>query len=145
MKREARHGLEPAVGGAEMKAWMIGLPAAGVAALALFLFLHRPTAPGGRENAIFENDCCGTLELRDGAMVLNGKQNVAYVVGRDGRGPYILPHVYVGAYEDIGFEVDGTRPATRLRLDRLPRPSSILLYAGARPFLFKSKVILGKR
>jgi hypothetical protein len=124
------------------KRWT-GLATAGAVLVLLFLlFLSRQAVPAGRENGIFENDCCGTLVLRDGGMILNGKQTVPYIVGRDVRGPYILPRTYVGALEDIGFEVDGTQPSIRLRLDRLPQPSRILLYSGARPFAFKRKVEL---
>ena len=120
-----------------MKAWTMAI-AAGAAALVLLLVVaFGPAPPAGRENGVFANDCCGTVGLRDGAMVLNDKQTVRYTVGRDSRGPYILPRTYVGAVEDIGFEVDGTRPTTRLRLDRLPQPSHILLYAGSTPYLFE--------
>jgi hypothetical protein len=136
----AGHPVDPGAraGAANVKPWTIACAAAGAAlVLVLFLFLHRTAAPPARENGVFENDCCGTLELRNGGMVINGKRSVSYTVGQDARGPYILPATYVGAYEDVGLEVDGTRPTTRLRLDRLPRPTSIVLFAGSKPYVFQ--------
>jgi hypothetical protein len=128
------------VGRAKTKLWTFGLSAVGAAfVLLLFLLLYTPARHDGRENGGFEDDCCGTLVLRDGRMVLNKKQAVTYVVGQDAQGPYILPRTYVGAYQDVGFEVDGTRPATKLRLDRLPQPTRILLYDGGKPYLFRRK------
>jgi hypothetical protein len=115
----------------------IGAAAAGVALLAGAYLVYRPAGAVGLENGAFANDCCGTLELRDGAMRLNGKQTVRYAVGRDSRGPYVLPRTYVGAFLDRGIEVDGTRPTTRLRLDRLPAPESIVLYEGQTPYVFR--------
>jgi hypothetical protein len=106
------------------------------AILAALILTHIPIGRAGHENGVFENNCCGTLELRDGTMILNGKPSIRYTVGLDARGPYILPRAYVGSFEQIGFEIDGARPATRLRLDRLPRPSSILLYGGGKPYIF---------
>lgn len=51
-----------------------------------------------------------------------------YGVGRGSRGPYLLPRTYYGGGLDArGFEVYGTRPALKLRLDRLPAPESILV------------------
>lgn len=124
---------------ATMKLWTMGLAIAAALATLLFVFLHEHSVADGRENGVFANDCCGTLVLRNGKMVLNGKQIVRYSVGQDARGPYILPATYVGAFEDIGLEVDGTQLPARLRLDRLPRPTTILLYNGARPALFKRR------
>ena len=86
---------------------------------------------------MFANDCCGTLELHDSAMILNGKQATRYIVGRDGQGPYVLPKAYVGGYETIGFEIDGSRPVARLRLDRLPHPTSVQLYGYGKAYIFK--------
>jgi len=117
--------------------WKIG--AAGIAAVAIlatWAFLHRPAVPAGQENGVFANDCCGTLELRDGAMILNDKQATRYTLGRDARGPYVLPQAYVGGYEQIGFEVDGSRPVARLRLDRLPYPSRIQIYGYGKAYIF---------
>jgi len=117
--------------------WKIG--AAGIAAVAIlatWAFLHRPAVPAGRENGVYANDCCGTLELRDGAMILNDKQATHYTLGRDAQGPYVLPQAYVGGYEQIGFEVDGSRPVARLRLDRLPYPSRIQLYGYGKAYIF---------
>lgn len=126
--------------------WPILLACAGLllAVLLILLWPHGTRLPPGRENGLFENDCCGTLELRDGSMILNGRQKLRYQLGRDGSGPYVLPKTYVGAFEDKGIEIDGTRPVTRLRLDRLPRPERILLYEGPKPFAFERKPDLSR-
>jgi hypothetical protein len=116
------------------------LVGAGAVTAVLLLFgflLLRPAPAGGAENGAFTADCCGTLRLEDGRMLLNGKQSVRYTVGRDGQGPYVLPVTYVGAFEDLGFEVDGTRPTVKLRLDRLPAPGGITLYHGTKPMVFR--------
>ena len=110
---------------------------AAAAAGAAFLLL-RPAAASGLENGRFEADCCGSLELRDGEMLLNDRESVRYDVGRDAKGPYLLPRTYyVGGLADRGFEVDGTRPAEKLRLDRLPGPTTIVLPADGGNFLLK--------
>ncbi len=102
--------------------------------------LLRPAPASGLENGRFEADCCGTLELRDGEMVLNDRQSVRYDVGRDSEGPYLLPRTYyVGGLDARGFEVDGTRPALKLRLDRMPGPQTIVLPAAGPDFLMKRK------
>jgi len=126
-----------------MKGWTIAMLGGGVA-LAFLIFLFRPAAPVGLENGTFANDCCGTLVLRDGAMLLNAKQTVRYAVGRDSRGPYILPRTYVGKFEDKGFEVDGSQAVVKLRLDRLPHPTRIILYEGGAPYLFARKDQIGR-
>ncbi|HEX8622285.1 MAG TPA: hypothetical protein VF718_09960 [Allosphingosinicella sp.] len=119
------------------------LPLAAAAALAAAaggFVLLRPAPASGLENGRFEADCCGTIELRNGEMVLNGRQTVRYHVGRDSEGPYLLPRTYyVGGLDDRGFEVDGTRPALKLRLDRLPAPRTISLPADGPDFLLKRK------
>jgi len=118
-----------------MTRWKWG--AVGTAAiLAALIFTHVPDRKAGHENGVFENNCCGRLELRDGTMILNGKPSIRYAVGQDTRGPFILPRAYVGSFEQIGFEIDGARPATKLRLDRLPRPSRITLYGGSKRYIF---------
>lgn len=109
-------------------------------AVGAFLLLRGPPPSQGEEGT-FENDCCGTVTLAEGRIALNGGQTIAYDVGRDGQGPYILPHTYIGALEDQGFEVDGTQPAQKLRLDRLPRPQAIQLPLGQRAFVFKRKPV----
>jgi hypothetical protein len=116
----------------------------GGLALALLFLVFRPGAPAGLENGTFANDCCGELVLRDGAMLLNAKATVRYAVGRDARGPYILPRTYVGAFEDKGFEVDGSQAVKKLRLDRLPHPKRIILYEGATPHSFAAKDQVGR-
>jgi hypothetical protein len=113
---------------------------AAVALLLAYLVLGGPLGADHSENGAFANDCCGTLQLADGQMVLNGKPSVRYAVGRDRTGPYVLPSTYVGPYEDRGFEIDGSRPAMRLRLDRLPRPTKIALRGERKLFVFKAQL-----
>jgi hypothetical protein len=118
---------------------------AAVAAVGGGIALLRPAPASGLENGRFEADCCGTLELRDGEMLLNGRQTVRYDVGRDAEGPYLLPRTYyVGGLDSRGFEVDGTRPAMKLRLDRLPAPETIVLPADGPDFLLKRETALAR-
>jgi hypothetical protein len=117
----------------------IGGVAALVAVAAAAFLLMRGPPPSFGEDGIFENDCCGAVTVAEGRLSVNGSQTVRYDVGRDAQGPYLLPRTYVGALEDIGFEVDGTQPARKLRLDRLPGPQSIQLPMGTRSFLFRKK------
>lgn len=99
------------------------------AALAFFVF-YDPGLPDDAADGVYANDCCGTIELRDGRFVLNGKQQrVGYVLEQDEAGPYVLPTTFVGTWEERGFEIDGSRPALKLRLDRLPNPHTIQLSA----------------
>jgi hypothetical protein len=114
---------------------------AAVAAAGGGIALLRPDPTSGLENGRFEADCCGTLELRDGEMVLNDRQSVRYQVGRDAEGPYLLPRTYyVGGIDAYGFEVDGTRPVMKLRLDRMPGPATIRLPADGPDFLLKREL-----
>ena len=122
-----------------MQRWIImGVALAGTAALLCFLILpHQPAVKAG-EDGTFANDCCGTIKLADGKMLLNDSQNVRYTVETDAKGPYILPETFVGIVRDQGFEVDGTRSTRKLRLDRLPQPTRIELYEGVgiTPYVF---------
>lgn len=122
------------------KMWPIGLAAsAGAAALGIALLLNKPTTPAEAANGLFTHDCCGTLSLRDGRMIINQAKTVRYTVSQDEAGPYIIPETYVGPFENKGFEIDGTRQAIKLRLDHLPRPQSIVLIEGRTPFVLKRK------
>jgi D-serine deaminase-like pyridoxal phosphate-dependent protein len=124
----------------DAKRWIIAAIAAAAAAAALaawLLLAHRGT--DGAENGLFANDCCGTVRLESGTLALNDSQKVRYTIARDGAGAYVLPAYYVGAVEDQGFEVDGTRPALKLRLDRMPHPSRLVLYAGRISYIFTRK------
>jgi hypothetical protein len=105
--------------------------------LLVLVLSHHPEEKFG-ENGIFANDCCGTIKLADGKMLLNDTQNVRYTVETDAKGPYILPETFVGIVRDQGFEVDGTRSTRKLRLDRLPLPTRIELYegVGVTPYVF---------
>jgi hypothetical protein len=110
---------------------------AGVLAFCAYrLFFYDPYVPAG-EGGIFRNMCCGTVELADGDMLLNGRKLVRYVVGRDAEGAYVLPSFYVGAFPYRRFEVDGSARAMKLRLDRLPAPMQITLYQGETACDFK--------
>lgn len=105
-------------------------------ALAL-LFAYRPgSSVQAGEDGTFANDCCGTVELSAGRMLLNGRQTMRYSVARDQRGPYVLPRFYVGVVSYEGLDVDGTRSVARLRLDRLPFPTRITLHEGLKPYVF---------
>lgn len=121
---------------------IVALIGAGAAAL-LFLLVpsHGPQQKFG-ENGTFANDCCGTIKLADGMMLLNDTQSVRYTVGKDAKGPYILPEAFVGIMRYQGFEVDGTRSIIKLRLDRLPQPTGIELYegVGSTPYVFARRL-----
>lgn len=69
--------------------------------LVVLLFLHAPPVGVG-ENGLFGNDCCGTVELVDGEMLLNDKQIIRYVVAEDADGPYILPRTSVRVVSNKG-------------------------------------------
>lgn len=114
----------------------IGIVAAGtVLLIALLVFLRKPAVDAG-EAGMFTNDCCGTVKLGDGEMLLNDQQTVSYSVVRDADGPYILPRFDVGIVSDQGLDVDGTRSVRKLRLDKLPAPTRLTLYEGSRPYVF---------
>ena len=116
-----------------------GVVGAGiVASLVLLVFFNQPVVMAG-ENGTFANDCCGTVKLLDGKMLLNDQLTVRYTVARDAKGPYILPRTYVGVVLYEGFDVDGTRSRVKLRLDRLPGPTRIVLYEGLRPYVFSKQ------
>jgi hypothetical protein len=121
-----------------MRRWIIAgtVPAGIVVLLLLFVFLKNAPVVNAGENGTFANDCCGTIKLSDGKMLLNDKQIVRYTVAKDSKGPYILPYSYVGVVGDEGFEMDGTRSTVKLRFDRLPRPTRIVLYEGLTPYIF---------
>lgn len=119
-----------------MRLWIIGgLAGAGIVALLFLQVLNEPVVSAG-ENGTFADDCCGTIKLSDGEMLLNGQQIVRYTVARDAKGPYILPKIFVGVVRYEGFAVDGTRSTAKLRLDRLPSPTRIVLYEGLTPYVF---------
>jgi len=126
------------------KRWMLGAVALAVAAavaLALiFLPSRKPGLPPGQADGAYVNYCCGTIELRDGEMVLGGGQTVGFELRVDEAGPYLLPDAYVGTWEDRGFEVDGTRTAVKLRLDRIPEPNRIAIPAARGWYSFERKV-----
>lgn len=122
------------------KVLSIGVGAsAGVAALAAALLLSKPAMSADIANGLFAHDCCGTLSLQNGRMILNQAKSVRYKIAHDGAGLYIIPETYVGPFEYKGFEVDGTRRPVKLRLDNSSRPQSIVLIEGRTPFVFKRK------
>jgi len=120
-----------------MRRWIIAgvVAAAGIVALLFVFVFNEPVVKAG-ENGTFANDCCGTIQLSDGKMLLNDQQTVRYTVAKDAKGPYILPYTYVGVVRDEGFDMDGTRSTIKLRLDRLPAPTRIVVYEGLRPYTF---------
>jgi hypothetical protein len=63
--------------------------------------------------------------------------SVGFVVERDESGPYVLPKRFVGTWEDNGFEVDGSRPPLKLRLDTLPNPTRIFLPSARGSYSFE--------
>ena len=99
-----------------------------VIGLSLFL-LREPGLAADAADGSYVNDCCGTLVLREGRMVLGEVKSVAYELGEDADGPYALPERYVGTWEERGFEIDGSRAPVKLRLDAVPRPSQIIVPA----------------
>ena len=120
-----------------MRRWIIaGIGGAGIVVVLLLVVLPSGPVVKTGEDGTFANDCCGTIKLSDGKMLLNDQQTIRYTVAKDAEGPYILPYAYVGIVLDEGFEVDGTRSTIKLRLDRLPRPTRIVLYEGLRPYVF---------
>jgi hypothetical protein len=119
----------------------IVIAAAGtVLLIALLIFLRKPVVDAG-EAGLFANDCCGTVKLADGEMLLNNQQTISYSVTRDADGPYILPRFDVGIVADQGLDVDGTRSVRKLRLDRLPAPTTLTLYEGSTPYVFKRSTL----
>jgi len=120
-----------------MRRWIIwGMVAAVIVVVVLLFVLSNAPVVKAGEDGTFANDCCGTVKLSDGKMLLNDQRTVGYSVGRDAKGPYILPDTYVGVVLDEGFAVDGTTSAIKLRLDRLPGPTSIVVFEGLRPYVF---------
>jgi hypothetical protein len=112
--------------------------------IAFLIFLRKPVVDAG-EAGLFANDCCGTVKLAAGEMLLNDQQTVSYSVARDVAGPYILPRFDVGIVADQGLDVDGTRSVRKLRLDRPPAPNKLTLYEGSVPYIFqKSKPSIRK-
>ena len=111
---------------------------AGLALLAAqaLIMATRGEQPARAEDGVFAHDCCGTIKLEKGRIVV-GEQSIRYALDRDGQGPFILPATYVGPYEDRGFEVDGSRPPLKLRPDALPRPGSIDMEAYGKVFRFE--------
>lgn len=118
------------------KKWTLAAGMATAVLTTLFVSL-KPPSSSGFENGSFVNDCCGSLRLHDGEMMLNDKVAARYTVGRDARGAYVLPRTYVGSLEGIGFEIDGARRATKMRLDRIPDPTNILVQGGTKKYVFK--------
>ena len=132
-----------------MTAWRwIGVAAAVllVAAAAVWL-LRDPGLPPDSADGAYAHDCCGTLVLENGVMTLGGAKRVRYVVEEDEAGPYVLPPTFVGTWEQRGFQVDGSRPAAKLRLDTIPRPNTIVLTDVGMTHVFKRKAspLAGRR
>jgi hypothetical protein len=105
-----------------------------------WLFLFDPYVDAG-EAGVFRNNCCGTVELSGGDMLLNGRKSVRYVVERDAEGPYVLPRYYVGAFPYNRFEVVGAARVVKLRLDKLPTPTRITLYQAQTAYDFQRQSV----
>ena len=123
------------------------LAAAVVAAAAVLLSLFflgnrgpRAGPVGDGADGAYWHDCCGTIELRRGELLLEGAERVSYTIGSDEAGPYVLPDTYVGTWEHRGFETDGSRPPLKLRLDKFPKPERIVLPAASGSYSFKREV-----
>jgi hypothetical protein len=116
--------------------WILAAGATFVAGLLLAWYLRAPEAVARPEDGSFANDCCGTIALDKGRIVV-GTQKLRYEIGRDEKGPFLLPGTYVGPYEDRGFEVDGTRPPLKIRPDAMPRPETLAMDGYGRIFLFR--------
>ena len=130
-------GTEPEIGRRTVsRGWIAAGAAALVIAVLTGIAAQRWTAAPEITGGTFANDCCGTLTLEGGRMILGEHQSVEFAVREDEAGMYLLPEAYVGAWEDRGFEIDGTRKPVKLRLDRLPEPSRIDIPAatGVRTF-----------
>lgn len=122
--------------------WTIGAALIVAVVVTVSIFLLKTPASNGMENGSFEHDCCGSLRLRDGDMLLNDHPATHYTVGRDARGAYVLPSSYVGGLEGIGFEIDGARPVTKLRLNRLPNPTSLMVQGGGKTYMFRTRQLI---
>jgi hypothetical protein len=120
--------------------WILAAAALAAAALALFLLLREPRLRLADADGAYWHDCCGTLELRGGELVLEGRKKVAYALEEDEQGVFVLPATFVGTWEDRGFEVDGTRPPVPLRLDKFPKPERIVLPAPRGSYSFRREV-----
>ena len=125
-----------------MRPWLwIGLAVGLTAAVLLAAFMLRgPGLAADAANGSYVHDCCGTLTLDDGVMSFGeSRKTVRYSVGRDEAGPYVLPVTYVGPWEERGFEIDGSRPALKLRLDTLPAPATIEIGDGRKIYSLTRK------
>jgi hypothetical protein len=76
----------------------IGSGSTSIALLVALAFVrHGPSGKAG-EKHILANDCCGTVELAEGTMLLNGKQRVRYTMAKDAEGAYVLPRTSVAHF-----------------------------------------------
>jgi hypothetical protein len=131
-----------AAGAAPPSRWRragLGAAAALTALLAALLLLRDPGISADTADGTYWHDCCGDIVLNDGRMKLGEKTSVSYVVGQDETGPFVLPKRYVGTWEDRGFEIDGSRPPLKLRLDALPHSTRIVVPAARGSYIFERK------
>lgn len=125
------------MGAVNGKGWLGSLLAMGSLVIGLgTIFVQGAGLDANSADGSYANDCCGTIVLRDGRMVLEERTSVDYQLGTDQAGPYLLPKTYVGTWEERGFEIDGSRAPMKLRLDALPKPTRIEVPAvkGSRRF-----------
>ena len=115
--------------------WSAALAALSATAIALFYY-YESGLPSHSADGFYSNDCCGTIELRGGHLLVNGIELVSYSVQRDDQGPYILPRAFVGA-ESGGVVLDGGRRVMKLRLNVLPNPNRIAIPSPRGPDSFE--------
>jgi len=94
--------------------------------LSAYLSRWSPHPATAGENGIYSNDCCGTIELAGGDMLLNGRETVEYNLPRNAEGAVIqgrsaalrnLPPIRLGRMAGVNGwpmigEPDGATAAT---------------------------------
>ena len=94
-----------------------------------------PKLPLDAANGTYENDCCGTVTLRDGTMLFRNHE-VAYAIERDKGGAYVLPQAYVGVEPGHGLQIERNRNVLKLRLDDEKHPETISVLGRNKEYRF---------
>lgn len=81
--------------------------------------------PTSIANGRYSNNCCGTIVLHDGVMIV-ANQRVDYIIERDKAGPYVLPKAYVGMSAHALVVRSDAHPL-KLRLDDPGHPLQLEL------------------
>ncbi len=89
-----------------------------------------PRLPTSIANGRYSNDCCGTMVLNDGVMIVSN-QRVRYAIERDKGGPYVLPTTYVGA-SSHAFVIKSDAHPLKLRLDDPSHPRQLELLSNTK-------------